>query len=327
MTEPGVNQPSRWLEDHSFGQDQKRPGEARTLIVVGVTAVMMIVEVTAGLLSGSMALLADGLHMAAHAAALGISVAAYVFARKHSHNRRFSFGTGKVNALGGFTGGILLVLFSVMMAWESFERILEPVEIAYTEAIAVAVLGLVVNAASAVILGHDHSHEDGGVSGGGCGHDHDSGSAEPANAGAATHDHNLQSAYLHVLADALTSVAAIAGLLAGKYFGLVWVDPAVGIVGSIVVANWSVGLLRTTGGVLLDLHAPDELDRQVREKLTTETDELVDLHIWTIGPGIFAMEAVVVSGDPKSPDKYRKRLPGDAGLAHVVIEVHRAESS
>jgi cation diffusion facilitator family transporter len=332
MTDSRVNQSGSWPEDHSFGQEQKRPGEARTLIVVGVTAVMMIVEVTAGLLSGSMALLADGLHMAAHAAALGISVAAYVFARKHAHNRRFSFGTGKVNALGGFTGGVLLVLFSLMMAWESFERILEPVPIAYSEAIIVAVLGLFVNAASAVILGHDHSHEGGGTSDdgrGGCGHehDHDSDQEEVHSTGAAPHDHNLRSAYLHVLADALTSVAALVGLLAGKYFGLVWVDPAVGILGSIVVANWSIGLLRTTGGVLLDLHAPEELDRQVRDKLTTENDELKDFHIWTIGPGIFAVEAVVVSSDPRSPDEYRKRLPADAGLAHVVIEVHRAESS
>jgi cation diffusion facilitator family transporter len=328
MTDSRVNPSDRWLEDHSFGQEQKRPGEARTLIVVGVTAVMMIVEVTAGLLSGSMALLADGLHMAAHAGALGISVAAYVFARKHAHNRRFSFGTGKVNALGGFSGGVLLVLFSLMMAWESFERILEPVAIAYTEAIAVAVLGLVVNAASAIILGHDHSHEGRGASGD-CGHDHDhdSGVEDVHSTEAGPHDHNLRSAYLHVLADALTSVAAIAGLLAGKYFGLVWVDPAVGILGSIVVANWSIGLLRTTGGVLLDLHAPEELDRLVREKLTTENDAVVDFHIWTIGPGIFAVEAVVVSSDPQTPDEYRKRLPSDAGLAHVIIEVHRADTS
>ncbi|MDA0590650.1 MAG: CDF family Co(II)/Ni(II) efflux transporter DmeF [Planctomycetota bacterium] len=332
MTDSRDNPSGGWLEDHSFGQEQKRPGEARTLVVVGLTAVMMIVEVAAGLISGSMALLADGLHMAAHTAALGISVAAYVFARKHAHNRRFSFGTGKVNALGGFTGGVLLVLFSLMMAWESSERILEPVPIAYSEAIIVAVLGLVVNAASAVILGHDHSHDGGGASGegqGGCGHDHDhdSGQDDAHSTSAAPHDHNLRSAWLHVVADALTSVAAIAGLLAGKYFGLVWVDPAVGILGSIVVANWSIGLLRTTGGVLLDLHAPEELDRLVREKLTTDNDELVDFHIWTIGPGIFAVEAVVVSSDPQTPDEYRNRLPSDAGLAHVVIEVHAAETA
>lgn len=342
--EPASFAESDWL-DHSFGQDQKRPGEGRTLIVVGVTAVMMIVEIAAGLLSGSMALLADGLHMGAHAAALGISVAAYVFARKHAHNRRFSFGTGKVNALGGFTGGVLLILFSAMMAWESFERILEPVGIAYNEALVVAVVGLIVNAASAVILGHDHScghsHEgdtdqktdtdqkaDTAQKTQDHDHDHDSpsdGHSRETHSDISGHDHNLRSAYLHVVADALTSVAAIAGLLAGKYYGLEWVDPAVGIVGGLVVANWSIGLLRSTGGVLLDLHAPESLDQQVREQLVTEAEELLDLHIWTIGPGIFAVEAVVSSSEPKTPDEYRQRLPQNAGLAHVVVEVHRRD--
>lgn len=328
-----TNQDAGWHEDHSFGQDQKRPGELRTLIVVAVTATMMIVEITAGLLSGSMALLADGLHMAAHAAAMGISLAAYIFARKHACNRRFTFGTGKVNALGGFTGGVLLVLFSLLMVWESVERIVEPVDIAYTEAIAVAILGLVVNVVSAVILGHSHEGDAlTGLADGTCGghdHDHDreAGFDESQSGSTATHDHNLRSAYLHVLADAMTSVAAISGLLAGRYFGLVWVDPAVGVVGGFVVAQWSIGLLRTTGGVLLDLHAPETLDQRVKERLLQEADELLDLHIWTIGPGIFAMEAVVLSSDPKSPDEYRQRLPNDAGLAHVVVEVHRREAS
>jgi len=303
-------------QDHTFGQDQKLPGETRTLIVTGVTAVMMIVEVAAGLLSGSMALLADGLHMAAHTAALGISVAAYVFARRHARNRRFSFGTGKVNALGGFTGGVLLTVFSLMMAWESVERLFDPVRIAYNEAIVVSVVGLIVNAVSAVILSHSSQ---------GCaGHDHDSGTDGSVDSHAP--DLNLRSAYLHVIADTLTSLAAIAGLLAGKYFGLAWVDPAVGVAGSIVVARWSAGLLKSTGGVLLDTHAADELDQQVRQALLSAGDELVDFHLWKIGPEIFAMEAIVVSREGLGPDEYRRRLPADIGLAHIVIEVRRADA-
>ena len=317
MSDQQVTSGNVWSQDHTFGQDRKLPGETRTLIVAGVTAVMMIVEVSAGLLSGSMALLADGLHMAAHTAALGISVAAYVFARRHAGNRRFSFGTGKVNALGGFTGGVLLIVFSLMMAWESVERLIDPVEIAYGQAIAVAVVGLVVNAVSALILS-DSSHACGG-------HDHDSGTDEAA--GSNGPDLNLRSAYLHVIADALTSVAAIAGLLAGKYFGLVWIDPAVGVAGAVVVARWSTGLLKTTGAVLLDTQAPEKLDQQVRQSLLTTGDSLVDFHLWKIGPEIFAMEAVVVSSQGADPDEYRRRLPSDIGLAHCVIEVRHTDAS
>ncbi len=195
-----------WRHDHTFGQDKKRPGERRTHIVIDLTATMMIVEVVAGIAFGSMALLADGLHMASHACALTISALAYLYTRRHARNTEFSFGAGKMNSLGGFTGAVLLAVFAVMMCWESVERLVSPVSIAFDQAIGVAVVGLLVNGACVAILGHRHAgHDD---------PDHE-------HAGHAhKHDHNLRSAYLHVLADALTSLLAIFALLAGKNYGL-----------------------------------------------------------------------------------------------------------
>ena len=227
-----------WQHNHVFGQDQKRSGETRTLIVVVLTLAMMVWEILAVIVYGSMALLADGLHMGSHAVALSINAFAYIYARRHAHNARFSFGTGKVNTLGGYTGAILLALFAALMAWESLIRLLNPVEIAFNQAIWVASIGLLVNGASVFILGehheHSHDHEDH--------HDHHD----------HHHDHNLRSAYLHVLADALTSLLAIFALLIGKYFGAVWMDPVMGIVGAILVSRWSLSLLKSTSAILLD---------------------------------------------------------------------------
>ena len=201
--------------DHTFGQELQRPGEIRTWIVIALTGSMMVIEVAGGLVFGSMALLADGLHMASHAVALAINAVAYVYARRHAADARFSFGTGKVNALGGFTGAILLAGFALLMAYESVERIVNPVEIQFTNAIIVACMGLLTNGASVFILGvHNHDHD---------------------------HGHNLRAAYFHVLADALTSFTAIFALLAGRYFDAVWLDPVMGIVGSLLVARWSIG--------------------------------------------------------------------------------------
>ena len=225
-------QTCEWLHDHSFGQDKKRSGETRTVIVILITATMMGVEIAAGLAFGSMALLADGLHMASHAAALSISAFAYYFARKRAHDRSFSFGTGKVNSLGGYTGAILLVLFALLMVSESIHRLIEPVAISFNQAIGVAIVGLVVNGVSVFILGHDdhhhHGHDHGEV-----GHDHHHDGHH--------HDHNLRAAYLHVLADTLTSLLAIVALLAAKYYGWIWMDPVMGIVGAILITKWSMG--------------------------------------------------------------------------------------
>ena len=292
---------SRWQHDHTFGQDHVRPGERRTLLVIALTTVTMVVEVASGVLYGSMALLADGLHMASHAAALAISAAAYVYARRHAADERFSFGTGKVNALGGYTGAVLLAVFALVMAGESFGRLLHPVAIAFDRAILVAFIGLAVNAVSVVILG-GHGRQ---------GHsDHH-------------HDHNLRSAYLHVAADALTSLLAIGALLAGKYLGWAWMDPVMGIVGAALVARWSWGLMRDTSRILLDHQAPSMLRQAVVEAVERGQDEdrVADLHVWSIGPDLYAAALSVVSHGPSEPEVYKRRLEG-IGLAHITVEAH-----
>jgi cation diffusion facilitator family transporter len=297
-----------WQHAHTFGQDVRRSGESRTFIVIAITGVMMVIEVTAGLIFGSMALLADGLHMASHAAALTIAAFAYVYARRHAADARFSFGTGKVNALGGFTGAVLLALFALVMAWGSLGRLIDPVEIDFDQAILVAALGLVVNGVSAVILAYGHGVGD--------------------DAHAHHHDHNLKSAYLHVMADALTSVLAIVALLAAKYAGLVWMDPVMGVVGAVLVTRWSVGLLRSTAGVLLDREGPEDVRALIAASIESDGDSRVaGLHVWSIGPGVFAVDLTVVADDPAAPDDYRARIPSDLGLAHVSIEVHACPAS
>ncbi len=315
---------SDWQHGHVFGQDRVRPGERRTLLIVLVTAVMMVVEIAAGLAFGSMALLADGLHMASHTAALGITVAAYVFARRHAADRRFTFGTGKVDSLAGFASAVLLGVFALLMAVESIGRLIDPVPIAFDQALIVAVLGLVVNGASAWLListpGHDgHGDHHGHAHHHAHGHHHDHhGHAEHR------HDHNLRAAYLHVLADAVTSVLAIAALLSAKHFGAAWLDPVIGIVGAVLVARWSYGLLVASAKVLVDRQAAPPLAERLRTAIEGgSADRVADLHVWQIGHGRWAAELVVVSDRPRAPDDYRARIPEDLGIVHVVVEVHR----
>jgi len=285
-----------WTHDHRFGQEHRRPGERRTFVVIALTVATMAVEIAAGIAFGSMVLLADGLHMASHAVALGVSAFAYVYARRHADDPRYSFGTGKINTLSGFGGAVLLGVFSLTMVVESIDRLLHPVAIVFDYALMVAVLGLVVNGVSALVLG----------------------------GGGASHDHNLRSAYLHVIADALTSVVAIVALLAGKYFGLVWMDPAMGILGALLVARWSVGLMRSSGRVLLDRQGPPRLRERVRNAVEADGDStIVDFHVWSIGPGIYSLVMTVVADRPVNADVYRERLPDDLGLAHVSIEVQQ----
>lgn len=304
---------------HSFGQEQKRKGENRTLIVIAITGVMMVVEIIAGLVYGSMALYADGLHMASHTVALGITAFAYIYARRYAHDKRYSFGTGKVNSLGGFTGAILLAVFALMMAWESVVRLINPVDIAYNQAIFVAIIGLVVNVVSMLILGHDHGH------GHGYGYEHDHEHEHEHEHNHQHHDHNLRSAYLHVLADALTSLLAIVALLSAKYFGVIWMDPLMGLVGAVLVSRWSWGLIKASSGVLLDKQAPDELQQRVKRIIEQHQDNRVmDLHIWSIGPGIYAVELVIFSAESKDPEYYRSLLPQGLGLVHITIEVHHS---
>ena len=298
--------------DHVFGNDRKRDGESRTLIVVAVTAAMMVVEILAGLAYGSMALLADGLHMASHTAALSLSLVAYIVARKLAHDCRFSFGVGKINTLAGFTSAIVLLGFAGAMVIESVGRLVNPVEIVFDSALLVAVIGLVVNGVSAWVLassshgddhvhGHDHHHDH---------HHHH-------------HDHNLRAAYFHVLADALTSILAIVALLAGKYFGAVWLDAVMGIVGAILVTRWSLGLIRDSSRVLLDYQASPEVLGRVKDAIEAGPgDRVTDLHVWMISPGLHAVEIALVTDDPRPPGYYKARLPRDCSIGHATIEVH-----
>jgi cation diffusion facilitator family transporter len=292
-----------WHHDHTFGQDRKRAGETRTLVVVLLTGVMMVAEVAAGISFGSMALLADGLHMASHASALTVTLVAYIVVRRNARDRRFSFGTGKLNSLGGFAGAILLVVFALVMSWESIGRLITPVTIAFDQAVAVAVVGLLVNLISFLILNH---------------HDGDSGEHH--------HDHNLRAACLHVLADGLTSLLAIFALLVAKYVGLLWMDPVMGLIGAALVTRWSWGLLRSTTRILLDWQAPKSVETAVRDAIEKEADNRVaDLHIWSIGPGIYSVIISVVTSSPKQPEHYKQLLPDGVGLVHRTVEVHKCD--
>ncbi len=301
----------RWVHDHTFGQDRKKSAERRTLVVSIVTVLTMVVEILAGVAFGSMALLADGLHMGSHASALAISVFAYRFTRAHAKDARFNFGTGKVNSLAAFASASMLALIALAMAWESTARFLSPVPIGFNQAILVAVLGLIVNGACLAILG-------------GHGPTHEKGVGERDEDAHHVHvDHSLRSAYLHVLADALTSVLAIFALLAGKYLGQQWLDPFMGLVGAALVVHWSRGLLRSSARVLLDLQAPDEVREAIRKSIESEGDNRVyDLHVWSVGPGIYAAEVAIVSSRPLDPDSYYSLLPKELGLVHATFETH-----
>ena len=295
----------QWKHDHVFLGSQHARNERRTWVVVTLTAIMMVGEIMVGWLSGSMALLADGWHMATHAVALGIAGLAYLFARQHAQSSRFSFGTGKFGDLAAFASAIILAMIAVQVAYESVVRLIHPVPIAYREAISVAVLGLAVNLLSAWLLRdtHDHHHDHGHS------HEHHH------------HDNNLRAAYVHVLADAATSILAIAGLVVAMSAQWVWADPAVGFIGSIVIASWAYGLIRSSGAVLLDVSADKNLETVIRDRLETKGDRVTDLHVWQVGPGHRAAVISVVSDQPLAPADYKNRLGGLRGLSHVTIEV------
>jgi cation diffusion facilitator family transporter len=313
-----------WRHDHSFGQDRRRPGERKTQLVIGITASMMVVEIAAGVMFGSMALLADGLHMASHAVALGINAYAYAYARRHAHDASYSFGTGKVNTLGGFTGAVLLAAFALLMASESVQRLVVPVPIAFNQAILVAVVGLIVNGVSMLILGHRHDADHSAHDPDHHDHDHDD-HDDDHDVEHHAHDHNLVSAYLHVLADAVTSLLAIVALLAAKYFGFTWMDPLMGIVGAVLVARWSFGLLKATSAVLLDRSAAPEICATVRKSIErVDGNRVVDLHVWCIGLNLYSVLLTVVSPRPRPPEHYKALLPADLNIVHATVEVHAA---
>lgn len=304
---------SRWQHSHDYALDSS-VAERRTRIVIGITAAMMIVEIVAGVAFNSMALLADGWHMSTHVAAFLITAMAYHFSRKHAKDARYSFGTGKMGVLGGFASAIVLAMIALLMAGESVHRIFVPAPIHFDQAILVAVIGLVVNLVCALIFKdahhhqHDHAH-----------HHHDQGHEHHH------HDLNLRAAYLHVLADAMTSVTAIVALLAGKYFGWSWLDPVMGIVGSAVVSVWAYGLVRDTSGILLD-RTPEssDLPDEIRRAVESDGDSLVtDLHVWQVGAGKFAAIVCIVAHDPKAVETYRQLFREHEELVHVTVEVQR----
>jgi cation diffusion facilitator family transporter len=292
---------------HDFLGASHDENAKRTLWVVVLTAVMMVAEIAAGYWTGSMALLADGFHMATHAGALGLAALAYRYAKKHRHDPRYSFGTGKVGDLTGFASALILGIFAIGIAFESFLRLIDPVRVDFASATLVAVLGLVVNIVSALLLmgghhhhGHGHDH----------GHDHDHAHHDHG------HDNNLRSAYFHVLADALTSLLAIGALLAGRYLGLYWMDPAMGIVGALVIARWSWGLMRDTAAILLDTN-DDDAAAAIRARVEAAGAVVTDLHVWRVGPQ--ARAAIVeVKGDVAC-EELRDRLTDIVTVAHLTI--------
>ncbi len=303
-----------WTHEHAFLGEKHHDNERRTLAVVALTAAMMVAEIIGGTVLGSMALVADGWHMSTHALALGLAALAYRFARTHAHDARFSFGTGKLGELAAFASAIILAMIAFYIGSESVHRLFNPVAIGFSEAIPIAGLGLIVNVASVWLL-HDDDH-----------HEHDHGHVHEHH-----HDTNMRVAYVHVLADALTSVLAIVALLGGLFFGLTWLDPAMGIVGTIVIAAWAVSLIKTAGAVLLDVAPDRDAERDIRERLEREGDSVTDLHLWQVGPGHRAAVVAIVSDDPQAPSVYKSRLADLHHLSHVTIEVEacpgRAEAA
>lgn len=305
---------TRLKHEHVFLGDNHERNERRTWIVIGLTATMMVAEITAGTIYGSMALVADGWHMATHAAAMLITALAYLYSRKHSKNPRFTFGTGKLGDLAGFASAIVLAIIAILIGWESLVRLANPIAISFPQAITVAVLGLFINLLCAWLLKEDHSH-----------HHHHHHSSHSHDHDHATHgqDNNLRAAYFHVLADALTSLLAIFALTAGSMFGWISLDPIMGIVGALIIARWSWGLMKDAGGALID-YIPQEETRheRIRQALETDTDKITDLHIWKLGPGHLGVIISLISKAPKPPSAYSKKLKHISGLSHITIEVN-----
>jgi cation diffusion facilitator family transporter len=324
---------------HEAEAEHNKSGERRTRWVVALTAIMMVGELIVGGLTGSLALTADGWHMGTHVGALGLALVAYWYARTRATKDTFSFGTGKVYALAGFTSGVLLAIVAIWMAKEGIERLITHPPVEYGEAIPIAALGFVVNIVSALLLGHshtyghdhhhghdhdhDHDHDDHD-------HDHHDHQAEEADPDQppkpGTLDFNLRAAYVHIVADALTSILAIAALCAGKYAGLWFFDPAMGLVGGAVITWWAVGLCRQASRQLLDVVSSPTCERVVRERLEAIDDvRVADLHVWDLGPGRRSCIVSIVTARPREIDDYRDAVLGALQVAHLTIEIHRCE--
>jgi len=322
------------LHSHVFLGEGHERNERRTWTVIVLCAFMMVAEIAGGLLFGSIALVADGLHMSTHASALLLAALAYRYARRHADDDRFSFGTGKLGDLAGFTSAIVLAMIALLIGYEALTRFIWPVPISFNEAIPIAGLGLIVNVASVLLLsggadgpahGHDHGH--------GHGHDpdreaqfeheHEHEHEHVHAAGAAHRDNNLRAAVIHVLADAAVSVLVIVGLLFGRFLGLTWMDPAAGLCGAVVIAAWSYGLVRDTGAVLLDMTPDRGMAERIRAMIETDGDRLTDLHLWRLGPGHLGAIVSVATRQERGPNYYQMLLGRFHALSHVTVEVQR----
>jgi len=349
---------------HVFLGEGHEANERKTWAVIILCGIMMIVEIVGGDLFGSLALIADGLHMSTHAGAMLIAALAYAYARRHATDNRFVFGTGKLGDLAGFTSAVVLAIIALLIGYEAVERFFDPVGIAFNEAIPIAVVGLGVNVVSAWLLSgeehHGHGHGDSGAHthggrdnygysnipsqggdhshsnilspGGHHHHPHDGHSdhghthphADAAPTQAITRDNSIRSAYVHVLADAFVSVLAITGLILAKVYGWLWMDPLAGIIGAVVIANWSITLIRDTAGILLDV-CPDEATRErLRRAIEIDGDRVVDLHLWRLGPGHLAAVLAIATSQQRDATFYRGRLESFACLSHITVEVTRA---
>jgi len=317
--------------DHVFlGQGHER-AERRTWAVIVLCSVMMVAEIVGGALFGSLALIADGLHMSTHAGALLLAALAYTYARKYANDRRFTFGTGKFGDLAGFSSAIVLAMIALLIGYEAVERLLHPVTISFNEAIPIAVLGLAVNIASAWLLsgGHHHGHSHGHAHG----HDHAHGEDTQRldfeehdhdhGHGAHHRDNNMRAALIHVAADAAVSVLVIVGLVSARAFGWLWMDSLAGLIGACVIASWSYGLIRDTGAILLDMNPDKGVADGLREAVESEGDMLADLHLWRLGPGHLGAIVSVVTNKGREADFYRTRLARFKSLSHLTVEVAR----
>jgi len=304
---------------HVFLGEAHERNERKTWAVIAVCAAMMAAEIAGGLWFGSVALIADGLHMSTHAGALLIAALAYTCSRRYAQDARLAFGTGKLGDLAAFTSAIALAMIALLIGYESLDRLISPVPIAFNQAIPIAVAGLGVNLLSAYLLRdehhHDHAHEHPHA------HDHEH---EHEHHGSAVHaDHNLRAAFVHVMADAAVSVLVIVGLVAGRQFGWLFMDPLMGLIATVVILSWSWTLVRSAGAILIDACPDPALARRIASRLEQKGDRVSDLHLWRVGPGHLAAIVSVVSDDPRSPRQYKRRLAGLPGLSHVTVEVER----
>jgi cation diffusion facilitator family transporter len=308
---------------HVFLGTGHEQNERKTWAVIVLCTAMMLVEIVGGSVYGSLALVADGLHMSTHAGAMLIAALAYTYARRHAHDARFVFGTGKLGDLAGFSSAIVLAMIAVLIGYEAIFRFLSPIPIHFTEAIPIAAVGLIVNIVSAWLLsggerhghGHNHRHD---VTFEEHSHEH---AAHAGHSSSAHRDNNIRSAYIHVLADAAVSVLAITGLVLARSFGWMWMDPLAGVIGALVIANWSYGLVRDTGRILLDMNPDQRMTAKLREAIESDGDRLVDLHLWRLGPGHLGAVVSVVTSKPRDCTFYRARLKDFKSLSHVTVEV------